>query len=270
MTSVRVGSAMIAGLIVVAAIYFFRETGVGVLAAIIALLSLVEFAAIALAEKAKSPLAVIFVLCGLGVFTAGFYNQMLILPALSLASMVLMATHLFAARNQQLSLQELVTSTGLSVWGLVYAALSPLYIYFIAVMPPKLLWFFFTAVIVFAGDTAAYFFGIRFGKTRLYKRVSPKKSVEGAIASIFASVAAGILYKIAFIPDLALFWVLAVSILVSIAAQVGDLCESLLKRAYDTKDSGSIMPGHGGILDRLDGVYFAVPVVYLFVMWLRP
>ena len=269
MTRIRIISAVVATLIVIGLIYFFREAGVGILAAIIAVLSLAEFAAIVFSGKNYQSTRWVFVIVGMAIFGLGFYYSGFLLPGISIGMIVMMAAHLIAAKNEKLSLQELAAHTGLSVWGLVYAAVSPLYIYFLAIAAPNLLWFFFTAVVVFSGDIAAYFFGVRFGKTRLYPRISPKKSVEGAIASVFASVVAGIAFKLVFIPDLALFWALAISLCLSVAAQTGDLCESLLKRAYNAKDSGTIMPGHGGILDRLDGVFFAVPVVYVFIIWLK-
>jgi len=115
---------------------------------------------------------------------------------------------------------------------------------------------------VFAGDTCAYFTGMAFGRHRLYPAVSPKKTVEGALGGLAGSVAGGLVIK--GLLGLSPGW-LAVALLglaAGVAEQAGDLCQSMLKRGAGIKDSGSLLPGHGGMFDRLDGLLFAAPVVY--------
>ena len=122
--------------------------------------------------------------------------------------------------------------------------------------------------IVFAGDTGAYFAGRFFGKNKLYPMVSPQKTVEGTIGGLVASVLAGTLCArgLLGVADADLWrWALA-ALVTGAVAQVGDLAESLFKRASGTKDSGNLLPGHGGMLDRLDGVLFGAPV---FWAWLQ-
>ena len=94
--------------------------------------------------------------------------------------------------------------------------------------------------------------------------MSPKKTVEGALGGFAASAAVGAIFKIFFLPDLAWDDTLALFLCVGIVAPFGDLFESVLKRIGGIKDSGSILPGHGGMLDRIDALLFAIPVVYLF------
>lgn len=121
-------------------------------------------------------------------------------------------------------------------------------------------------MIVFFGDTGAYFAGKSLGRHRLYPLISPKKTVEGAIGGLLASTGGGVLGHYLLVPQLSLVECAALGGLCGAVAQVGDLAESLFKRATQTKDSGRLLPGHGGMLDRIDGVLFAAPV---FLSWLH-
>jgi phosphatidate cytidylyltransferase len=122
---------------------------------------------------------------------------------------------------------------------------------------------FFALALNWAGDSTAYYIGRQFGKHKLAPIVSPKKSWEGAIASVIGSVIFGLLYLGHFMPQLAWWNVTAMAIIANIAGQFGDLAESAMKRGAGVKDSGHLLPGHGGILDRVDSSLFALPVVYL-------
>jgi phosphatidate cytidylyltransferase len=126
-------------------------------------------------------------------------------------------------------------------------------------------WTLLFLFIVWAGDIGAYFGGKRFGRKKLYEKISPKKTREGAWVGLLCGLAVSILYRLAFFPGLSWTAAVVVPLAVGIAAPVGDLVESFLKRAFDTKDSGSILPGHGGFLDRFDGVVFSLPVMYACV-----
>lgn len=119
-------------------------------------------------------------------------------------------------------------------------------------------------LLIWANDTGAYVFGVRFGKNRLFERHSPKKSWEGflgglAIGLISAWILSQYFTQIEFSD-----W-LIVSLITSVLGTYGDLTESMLKRSLNTKDSGGLLPGHGGLLDRFDSLFFAAPAVYLFL-----
>ncbi len=116
-------------------------------------------------------------------------------------------------------------------------------------------------------DTAAYVVGSAWGRHRLMPGVSPGKSVEGAVAGLVASIAAGAVARVWFAPYLSLPMALLLGALVGVFAQLGDLVESLLKRDAETKESSSLIPGHGGVLDRFDSLLFAAPLVYYFLVW---
>ena len=121
-------------------------------------------------------------------------------------------------------------------------------------------------IIVFSGDTGAYFGGRLMGRRKLAPTISPKKTVEGTIFGLASSVAGASLAAIYLVPQLEAKEMMVMGLLCGTVAQVGDLAESLFKRATNTKDSGTILPGHGGMLDRIDGVLFAAPV---FFAWLH-
>lgn len=130
-------------------------------------------------------------------------------------------------------------------------------------------WLLVALVIVWAADSGAYFVGRQFGKHKLSPRISPNKTVEGLLGGLAAGLAVGVggaLFagaKVAQLPAVALITVIAVG-----ASVIGDLYESLLKRHVGAKDSSNLLPGHGGILDRLDGVLAALPVFALGKAWL--
>jgi phosphatidate cytidylyltransferase len=126
-------------------------------------------------------------------------------------------------------------------------------------------WIFFTLIVVMAGDTAAYFTGRAFGRRKLYPEVSPGKTVEGALGGTAASLAAGAAAGLYFLPARPWPELVAVALVLSVLGQVGDLFESWIKRVFGVKDSGAILPGHGGLLDRMDSLIFPLVFVVYYV-----
>lgn len=125
-------------------------------------------------------------------------------------------------------------------------------------------WLVFVFFIIWATDIGAYAVGVPFGRHRLYEKISPKKSVEGLIGS-FAAAAGMSLVCRAFLPAIGAGEIIGIALLLAAVGTIGDLAESLLKRAVGVKDSGGIIPGHGGILDRMDSMLFAAPVLYYYL-----
>ncbi len=123
-------------------------------------------------------------------------------------------------------------------------------------------WIFLTLMVIMGCDSFAYFVGSKFGKRKLYPAVSPNKSIEGGIGGLFGSVLAVLIARATFLPTIGIVDAVLIGLLLGVAGQLGDLFESLLKRACKVKDSGTMIPGHGGILDRLDSLLFAFPLVY--------
>ena len=118
-------------------------------------------------------------------------------------------------------------------------------------------------VFIWVNDTAAYFFGSLLGKRKLMEHISPKKSVEGFVAGILFTVIASIIFARIYQDYSVVFWI-GSGVVVAIFGTMGDLFESLIKRTSDVKDSGNLIPGHGGILDRIDSLLIAIPAIYLY------
>jgi len=122
----------------------------------------------------------------------------------------------------------------------------------------------FTFALIWINDTGAYFTGVTFGKHPLAPHISPKKSVEGLIGGVSATVIAAIVARHYWMHSVSLLDVVIIALGVSIVGTLGDLVESAFKRDSGIKDSGTILPGHGGVLDRFDSLLFAVPFVYWY------
>jgi len=119
-------------------------------------------------------------------------------------------------------------------------------------------------LMLWGNDTGAYIFGMKFGKKRLFERHSPKKSWEGFLGGIFTSIIVAVILS-NYYTDYALIHWVAMAIIISCFGTMGDLVESMFKRSIDIKDSGRILPGHGGLLDRFDGLLLSAPVVFVYL-----
>jgi phosphatidate cytidylyltransferase len=130
-------------------------------------------------------------------------------------------------------------------------------------------WLLFGLMVNWIGDTGAYYFGRRWGKHKMAPVVSPGKSWEGSVASAVFSIVFGVIFLPRTVPGVTPIVAGAVALLANVAGQLGDLAESAIKRGAGVKDSGSMLPGHGGILDRLDSTLFTLPVLWGLVGLLR-
>lgn len=153
------------------------------------------------------------------------------------------------------------------IMGLIYAAVLPALIIFVLKAQNGVLWFIALLAIVFSGDTGAFVFGSLFGKTKIAPLLSPKKSLQGSLGGLLFSSLAGFVFSI-IIPDVSALLMIALGFMGGLLGQTGDFFESLIKRIAGVKDSGSVMPGHGGVLDRIDGVYLASPLFYIAVYYI--
>jgi len=161
------------------------------------------------------------------------------------------------------TMEERVRGAALTVLGAVYLggflSAYPRVIH----LPRGEHWVFLGLVTVVAGDTVAYFAGRAWGKRPLSPRISPNKTVEGAVGGFLASALGGAAYAAAFLPAVPSWFALCASAVLGAVGQCGDLFESMLKRAAGVKDSGTLLPGHGGMFDRADALVAAGPPLYL-------
>ncbi|MBW2653367.1 MAG: phosphatidate cytidylyltransferase [Deltaproteobacteria bacterium] len=154
------------------------------------------------------------------------------------------------------------------VLGVVYIPVSLSLLVFIKELDGGTFWIIWLLIVVFANDTGAFYMGTFFGKRALSPTISPNKTIEGSLGGLTASVTIGFIFCQIFFNDLSLsFLAIPASFFLAIAGQIGDLFESAMKRASNIKDSGRILPGHGGMLDRIDGLLLAIPVLYVYLVF---
>jgi phosphatidate cytidylyltransferase len=246
----RVLTAAVAIPLVLAATLFSPDWLFALMVGVFAALALEEFLALG-AKRGGDRTGRWFLVSGAAVTAAFFGDPSWVVTVLTLAALVLMSVAVF-----QRSIDTAFIRVGFALAGLVYCCVT---LGFLVLLARELVLVLFA--IIWAGDTAAFYCGRAFGRHLLAPRVSPKKTVEGAVAGLIGSVAIGVLAGVWFLGEPAAR-VGAVSAAVAAAGQIGDLAESVLKRSAGVKDSSSILPGHGGILDRLDSLFFAAPVFY--------
>ena len=157
-----------------------------------------------------------------------------------------------------------VNDLGKQVLGMVYIPLLLACLVLIRNGFQGLPWIFLVLLLVFCGDTGAYYTGTYLGRHKLCPSISPGKTMEGALGGLCATLAAGLCFRAWVLPQLPMTPAVVFFICIGLLAPCGDLFESVLKRAGDIKDSGVILPGHGGMLDRIDALLFAAPVAYFF------
>ncbi|MBW1860773.1 MAG: phosphatidate cytidylyltransferase [Deltaproteobacteria bacterium] len=199
------------------------------------------------------------------MFLVIYMRQALLEPAvIAFWAFVPMTFFIF---NPPSSNRQKTSEISKAVLGPVYvclplAMLSHIHQYY----PEGKIWVFFLLVVIFASDTGAFYCGKLFGKHKLYEAISPGKTWEGAIGGLLCSIIAALWFLHILRLHQIDLTVLALVLALSITGQIGDLAESMLKRNHGVKDSGKILPGHGGILDRIDGLLFSIPILYIFLV----
>ncbi len=171
---------------------------------------------------------------------------------------------LFSKQPINASVEEISNT----LFGVLYIAFLLSYVIFIRKDESGRQLIFMLFLIIWLGDTLAYYIGTLAGKHPLAPSISPNKSFEGAIGGLLGSVGGALLAHYWFYPPISIANSVILGLFTGIAGQMGDLCESMLKRNLKVKDSGFLVPGHGGLLDRLDSVLFSAPVFYYIHLYL--
>lgn len=182
-----------------------------------------------------------------------------------LVAVMLALTIIFLFRYRRL--ETVGRDLALTTFGLFYVPLLLCHAGLLRQLEQGREWVFLVLLVVMASDSLAYFIGMALGRRRLYEAISPKKSVEGALGGLAGGVLGALAAKLWLLPRLDGLDVLVLGIGVGAFSQIGDLVESILKRSFAVKDSGTLFPGHGGLLDRLDSLLFAFPATYYYALW---
>jgi phosphatidate cytidylyltransferase len=201
------------------------------------------------------------------LFAAIYSGEHLVIPVI--VAFLAFVPMIFIMLTQPVPSRQNTADIGKAILGPVYVGLPLVMLLHIARHYPGKgnFWIFFLLVVVFANDTGAFYFGSFFGKHKFYEAMSPGKTWEGAIGGGICSVLAAFWFLRIFRLHPLDLSILCLVLVISVLVPIGDLAESMLKRAHGVKDSGKILPGHGGILDRIDGLLFSTPVLYLFLNW---
>ncbi|WP_022664197.1 phosphatidate cytidylyltransferase [Desulfospira joergensenii] len=194
--------------------------------------------------------------------TLGAWQVMFLILSLNLAALAGFVLFRFAAQPRVF---DIISK---QVLGIVYIPVSLSLLVFIRELEGGVFWIIWLLIVIFANDTGAFYAGTYKGRHKLSPNISPNKTIEGSFGGILAAVTAGFIFCLIFFRDPALaFLTLPCSLVMALAGQVGDLFESAMKRVSSIKDSGRILPGHGGMLDRIDGLLMAVPVLYVYLVF---
>jgi phosphatidate cytidylyltransferase len=226
------------------------------LVALVAILCYREYASIAEATAGK---------LGPAGYAAGVALLALDANGLTFLTVVALIAMSLAMRSEDLS--QSLAHAGATLLGVVY--IFGTWKCAILLREQNQYWLVFALAINWVGDIAAYYVGKTIGKHKLAPRVSPAKTWEGSAGSIGASMVFGYFYLRNLFPETTPAAALALAAVANIAGQFGDLAESALKRGAGVKDSGAILPGHGGLLDRVDSTLFTLPVVYVYLLLAR-
>jgi phosphatidate cytidylyltransferase len=227
---------------------------------VVAVIALIEF--LTLGEKKGYPIlkapSVVLMLVLLSTFIAAAVSVEFAVFAILL---LIPAFYVFSSRP----LEQALPGTAVCVLGTLYVGMlsgSLLRLRLDFEVGAQLV--FFLLLVVWLGDAGAYYVGRSLGRRKLSPRVSPKKTIEGGLGGMATSLVAATVIHFTFLPEFPLVHALIAAALLSVAGVVGDLAESLWKRSADVKDSGTLIPGHGGFLDRFDSILFTAPILYTY------
>ena len=262
----RVVSAVIPLPLILATIHYAPTWGWAIFVAVVTAIAHFEFLTITGGGRTFAEKLALTVLGGAALLSIGFFPGRFLGELVAGAILVPFLWVLFSPGDMRTAYPRAasITVSYFYVVGLMS------FLVWLHLLPEGRSWIYVSFFVAWAGDTGAYFAGRAFGKHKLYALVSPKKTWEGAIGGLLGSLGGTLLAKFWFFPAPTYLDCVLVAIPGGAIGQMGDLCESLLKRSYDVKDSGTILPGHGGILDRADALMFVMPWVFLCAVRFHP
>ncbi|MBW2038283.1 MAG: phosphatidate cytidylyltransferase [Deltaproteobacteria bacterium] len=234
-----------------------------IMVSVAAILGLYEFYNLALPEqRAAGKIGGVI----LGTILCGVFQWAPYEAVISLLGVILLVLFLsFPLLSSELS--TLPNRIGITFFGIVYIPFLLSYVTLINKLPEGILWVLLLVATVWAGDTFALLIGSFWGRHKLCPRISPKKTVEGFFSCFIGAILSLFAFKSLFLPALATKDALIIGSGIALFGQLGDLSESMIKRGAKVKDSGALIPGHGGMLDRLDSFLFSSPFLYYFLVY---
>lgn len=264
----RTISAAVAIVILFITVYFFHLKGVMWMSLFVAVIGSYEMSKLIFSNKYPKFSKTLFV--SISILSLIFFQnnvQIQFVYLLFPLTFSLVAALSIIFHKQFSKIEDIFIYVAKFILGLMFAVFFPLMIVWILQAADGMIWFLCLLAVVFSGDIGAYAFGTLFGKTKIAPLLSPKKSLQGCLGGLLFSTMTAGLFSLA-LPAAPLGILLTLGFFGGLLGQIGDFFESLIKRIAGVKDSGSIMPGHGGVLDRLDGVYFASPLFFVVLYYI--
>jgi len=259
----RVLTGVLGGVIFIGGIWF-SDWSFGLIFLALTILGMLEFYKL-LTNKGFQPNHNLGIILGSGLFVLTFLMQkgylagqyLFLLPPIIILTLI---AELYRKKEQPF------TNIALTLVAVFYVAAPFTLLIIVGFLENRYSWHIIlgTIFLIWAADSGAYFFGKAFGKTKLFERISPGKTWEGWLGGTLLCL--GVSYVLSlFLHDLDLPHWIGVALIVAVFGVLGDLVESMLKRSLQVKDSGSLLPGHGGILDRFDSLLMVVPFIVAFL-----
>ena len=228
-----------------------------ILLACVSSIALTEFYSI---YRVKGILRYSCLFLGTVLLITSYVSRELLLEMIVVSVLAIMTMRLFLKKDPLSSLKDIAPP----LVGLLYIPVFLTFQIQIRTFGPE--WIIFLYALVWGSDSMAYYVGKGFGKQRLYTSVSPNKTVAGAVGSVIGGALCSLFLSYFFIPSLTALPAVVIGIMIGFITIIGDLVESMFKRDAGIKDSGVILPGHGGILDKIDGMLFGGPVLYFMLL----
>jgi len=252
-------------------IIIFRCGGIPflVLVEILIAVSLWEFFTLTRVKLYLPQKLLLIVLACYPAIAYNYFDQVYIVEMIICVLFLSSLPHVFSAKLGALS-----RSIGLTFWGVCYLSLG--YNSLILIRNGDLVenhlagnWIIFLFATIWIADTAAYYFGWRFGRSKLSPLISPNKTVIGFICGFGGALISAAIFNFLFLSEVGFFRLIAPALIIACFGQLGDLVESIFKREMGQKDSSSLIPGHGGALDRFDSLLFAAPALYFYLQFIK-
>jgi len=264
--TLRIISALGGLSIFFATYYFAKNWGFLIICFAVAGVVLKEYNRMQFKHILPTSMRWVFVICAATVYSILTFRADFGISVFLLSFVLLFSSALIDLKKRPKSLRISLEQINLALIGLVYCSFFPAMITRLLLLDHGAQWFVAFTFIVFSVDTWAFFGGLGFGKRSLFRRISPNKTVEGALCGLIGGCLFGILAALFLLPEIPIWELALLGLTTAVVAEIGDLYVSLNKRVAEVKDTGSIMPGHGGLLDRMDGIYFSAPIFYLFAL----
>ncbi|MFQ5480112.1 MAG: phosphatidate cytidylyltransferase [Thermodesulfobacteriota bacterium] len=261
----RVATAFILIPLVLALVLFAPRVLILAVVLVLTFIALLEYNKLTALIYSGGGQGVFAALIGLIFTFCVYFTGLALSSALLIAALfIFLFMALAGAPDMRSAVQEAVFKTA----GLIYISLPLSYFILLADAPQGRLWILFFLIVIWCNDSLAYVFGRAFGSHKLCPSISPGKTIEGALGGIGSGIVAALVFNAA-APLTGYGAVILLALITGCLGIMGDLFESILKRGAGVKDSGTILPGHGGILDRIDSLLFSLPVIYILVISLK-